>query len=411
MKKLSNYLTILLFLGFIFGIGAYIQFSEKEDISFYENRTLAKSPEVSVDKLVDGTFTKEYETYITDHFAAKDSWIKGYIQYQRLTGQTFIEDYYISKSDDWIYPKPATAIDYDSLDRTVANMEGLADYTKQHNMELFLFSLPNRFLILNPDYPSFVTQGYEYEQKEYYMDGLSTVENLHVKDVAEDFKANFTEDELKSLYYQTDHHWNVEGAFEAYKVIYKTLQEESQNFDEPPLEEETFSKQCYNNNDFLGSYNRQLYQLVETKDAICSMMPSNVDYDSWEVYKGAISDETKTIWSNIYGSGLGKENEYHVTDYAGIFTADYKELTIINPAKEAEGTKALFIKDSYSNPMSFWLPEHFYQTTFYDLRYNSDRTLYEYLDNNDFDMIVFLYNDTTVHPVMYDFNLEESAEQ
>ncbi|MDN4492171.1 DHHW family protein [Ureibacillus aquaedulcis] len=410
MKKLSNYLTILLFIGFIIGVGAYIQLSEKEDISFYENRTLAKNPEVSVEKFVDGSYTKEYETYITDHFAAKDTWIKGYIQWQRLTNQTFIQDYYISKEDNWIYPKPASYVDYAGLDKTVANMEGLAEYTDQHNMELFLFSLPNRYLILDPDYPSFITHGYEYEQKEYYLDGLSKVDNLHLKDVAQDFRNNFTEEEVKELYYQTDHHWNVDGAFEGYKVIYNTLNEQSEYFNEPSLDKEAFSKKCYDNNNFIGSYNRQLYQLVKTEDAICSMIPSNVDFNTWEVYKGGISEETKTIWSNIYGSDLEKENEHNVTDYAGIFTADYKELTVINPAKEKEGIKALFIKDSYANPMTFWLPEHFYQTTFYDMRYNNNRSLYEYLENNEFDMIVFLYNDTTVNSVMYDFSLEEKTE-
>jgi len=407
MKKFGNYLLTILLLCFIFGIGVYMQLSEKEEISFYENRALAKSPEVSLANVLDGTFTKEYETFFTDHFYEKGEWVKGYIQWQRLTGQTFIQDYYIS-NDDWIYPKPVQYTSFDNIDKTVANLKELADYTNEKDMELFLFSLPNRYLILDPVYPPHVTNGLEYKNKEYYLNELSKVEDIQVVDVAQQFREKFTHDELKDLYYQTDHHWNADGAFEGYKTIYNTLNEQSEVFNEPKLNEESFNKSCYNNQNFIGSYNRQLYELIDTKDIVCTMMPTDFDFNNLQVYRGAITKENEVDWKNIYGKDLTKD--LRVIDYAGIFTSDFKEINIINPEKKDDGSKVLFIKDSYANPMSFWLSQHFYQSTFYDMRYNSDRTLYEYLDQNEFDMIVFLYNDTTIMPQMYDFNLEEKVE-
>lgn len=405
MKKFGNYLLTILFLCFIFGIGTYMLISDKEEVSFYENRTLAKSPELAFSKVMDGTYTKEYETFVTDHFFKKGEWVKGYIQWQRLTGQTFVQDYYIS-DDEWIYPKPVQYTAYSNIDKTIANVRELSEYTKERDMELFLFSLPNRYLILDPEYPSHVTSGLEYKNKEYYLSELSKLEDIHVVDIAQSFREQFTEEELKDLYYQTDHHWNAEGAFEGYKTIYNTLNEHSEVFDEPAFNEDNFEKACYKDQNFIGSYNRQLYELIETDDSVCTIMPTNFDFNNVKVYRGAVTNENQVAdWQNIYGKDL--EKDLRVIDYAGIFTTDFKELTIVNPKKEKEGTKVLFIKDSYANPMSFWLSQHFYQTTFFDIRHNQDRTLYDYLENNDFDMIAFLYNDTTIFPQMYDFRLEE----
>lgn len=407
MKKIGNYLLTILFLGFIFGIGVYMQLSEKEEISFYENRALAESPDLTLKKVVDGSYTEEYETYFTDHFFAKGDWVKGYIQWQRLTGQTFIQDYYISE-DEWIYPKPVQYASFNNIDKSVANLKELTDYTKENGIELFYFSLPNRYLILDPVYPSHVLSGLEQKNKEYFLNEVSSVEDLHVVDVAQNFRDSFTQEELKELYYQTDHHWNVDGAFEGYKAIYNVLNEQSNVFEEPAFNKENFAKACYDNNQFIGSYNRQLYELIETKDSVCTMMPTKFDFNTLDVYRGVITKENKIEdWQNVYGSDL--EKDQRVIDYAGMFTGDFKELSIINPQKKEEGTRVLFIKDSYANPMSFWLTQHFYQTTFYDMRYNKDRTLYEYLEKNDFDMIAFLYNDTTLLTPMYDFNLEEAT--
>lgn len=403
MKKLGNYLLTILFIAFIFGIGAYMQFSEKEEISFYENRTLAKSPELSFDKVMDASFTKDYETYFTDHFYEKGEWVKGYIQWQRLTGQTFIQDYFID-DEDWIFPKPGT---YKNVNKTVEYMNELAEYTREKNIELMLFSLPNRFLILDPEYPSHVTSGVEYVNKRYFLNQLSKIEGLRVFDVAQVFRDQFTHDELKDLYYQTDHHWNADGAFEGYKAVYNILNEQSMNFNEPPFNEEQFEKACYEDEHFIGSYNRQLYELIETDDAVCTIMPTNFDFNNVQVYKGPIEQQFQVPWTDIYGTGLNKNQR--VIDYGGIFTNDYREFSIVNPAKVDEGTKVLFIKDSYANPMTFWLSQHFYQTTFYDIRHNQDRSLYQYLDENEFDMVAFLYNDTTVFPRMFNFNMEPDS--
>ena len=47
-----------------------------EEFSEQENRYLAKLPTFRIEKLLDGTYQEELDTYINDHFVFIKAWIK-----------------------------------------------------------------------------------------------------------------------------------------------------------------------------------------------------------------------------------------------------------------------------------------------------------------------------------------------
>ena len=47
-----------------------------EEFSEQENRYLAKLPTFRIEKLLDGTYQEELDTYINDHFVFRNVWIK-----------------------------------------------------------------------------------------------------------------------------------------------------------------------------------------------------------------------------------------------------------------------------------------------------------------------------------------------
>lgn len=49
---------------------------KSEEFSEQENRYLAKLPKFTFEKLVNGTYQKEMDTYINDHFIFRNAWIK-----------------------------------------------------------------------------------------------------------------------------------------------------------------------------------------------------------------------------------------------------------------------------------------------------------------------------------------------
>ena len=69
----------MFFIGFmlIWGILIILNFAIKnESFSEKENRYLAKLPNFTFEKLVDGTYQEEMDTYINDHFVFRNGWIK-----------------------------------------------------------------------------------------------------------------------------------------------------------------------------------------------------------------------------------------------------------------------------------------------------------------------------------------------
>ena len=93
--------------------------------------------------------------------------------------------------------------------------------------------------------------------------------------------------------------------------------------------------------------------------------------------------------------------------YSGIFIGDYRELNIINPnlipSKKRISRKRFLYKSffSYYQRISIKRP-------FFDLCYNTDRSLTSFIEENDFDAVFLMDNGTTIYDVMYDFDFSLS---
>ena len=72
MAKKRDILLTVLFCGFIGAMAVLTAFLPKQEVSVNEKRTLAKFPEFSVQKLFNGKWEKDFETYISDHFFARN---------------------------------------------------------------------------------------------------------------------------------------------------------------------------------------------------------------------------------------------------------------------------------------------------------------------------------------------------
>jgi hypothetical protein len=408
MKTISNVVLSVCFLAFVFGMAVKMEYTPDKKESYYENRVLASEPEVKIEKLANGTFAKEYESYFTDQFINRDEWIKMYLNWQKMTDQTYIYKYLIT-DDRWVFPQPVSEFAKSSYDKTIASMKDLNKYTAERGIELFYFSLPDRKNIFEIPYPSYTEPNLAETNKNYVLSNLPK-EPMHVVDVSETFKKKFDQNELKNLFYVTDHHWNMAGAFEGYKVIRNNLAEKSSNFSDDELDEKQYAMKCFDDKKFMGGYNKQLYGMIDLdRENICHVESKEYDISSFDVYTGPIAKETKTDWKKVYGKALYEEPK--LVDYPGVYTGDWRELNIINPAKKEEGKRVLILKDSYANPLTQLISQHYYQTTFYDMRYNMDRSLYEFLDKNEYDTIIFLYNNANMFSLMYDFDLSEKEER
>jgi hypothetical protein len=293
-----------------------------------------------------------------------------------------------------------------SIKQSTNRLKKLNQFTKDNNVDLYFFFLPDRKLTIDIDYPSWIVNLGQ-ENKALFASELPK-DHLQYVDVAAEWKKKYTQQDYRKFYFMTDHHWNIFGALAGYQVIHNRFNDNLDGFNGTPFTKNNYEKSCITDKTFMGSYNKQLYGMVDpSNEKMCYFYPKNTDIASWKVYRGAPSSQNEVSLSSIYGRA--KNSPSNIVDYGQVYSTDLREITIINPAKAKGHTKALFIKDSYGNPLLPLLANDFYQTTFYDVRYNGDRNLYDYIKENHFDVVTFLYNDSTIFSAMYQFKPGDKA--
>ena len=85
-SRTGRYVPAFVFLIFIFGMAVWFLFNQKSDYSSSEKRYLQQFPEVTVDKVLDGTFGTEFESYFADQFPARSFWVGLNAYYSLDTG-------------------------------------------------------------------------------------------------------------------------------------------------------------------------------------------------------------------------------------------------------------------------------------------------------------------------------------
>ncbi|SEH44318.1 DHHW protein [Halobacillus karajensis] len=396
MKKLTNLFISISFIGFIIGIGIFAGVTPAKETSYIENRSLAPPPSLEKGKFVNGGFMEDFESFFTDQFPLRDTWLKAYLNTQEALGKTFLLGYYVSE-ENWITKEPDHSFPADALTDGAEKVTSLHHTLKEKGIELYYINTPHKVSNMQFLLPDYIERGSYDRVRHHFLTSLN--KNIPKLDMVDLFNETFTHKEMKELFYKTDHHWNAQGAFHGYTWISEWLDSERDSFTLQPdrLNKDHFQKQCLPGKDFVGSYNRQLYLSVETKEKKCAYFPTNHSYEDFVVEaNGKVVD-----YESVFGRAF-HTNEKRVY-YSTLYTKDLRELKITNPALKGQGEKALVIKDSYANALSFLLAEQFYETTYYDPRYNKDRALIDYIENHDFDLVILMYNDPASDGAIYEF--------
>ena len=167
MNRRGKQLLTTLFLIYIFIIGIYMAVSPKYEISDVENRTLAQRPELTKKGIVDGSYMEDFEKFFTDQFPGRNVWLHAYVQYERLTNQTFIYDYYIT-DDHWIMPRPVKEVPKDEIDISTGNLNKLGKKMKERGIEFYYFMIPSKANMMQFLYPYYIREGAADEKNRTY---------------------------------------------------------------------------------------------------------------------------------------------------------------------------------------------------------------------------------------------------
>lgn len=405
MKNFTNRILITGFLAIIFGMCIWtgkIIYWDKKSFSDFENRELALNPVLTIDTIKSGKYFKDTELHFTDHIAARDRFIETYTKLQLKFNRTFVNNNYVA--DDGFILSAPTKIDMrDQIKHSVNELENLQ--TQFPKTEFYFLLAPSKLTAFSYKYPPYVDRGYDQKHRDYFVQELQKI-NFPIIDVLPAFQKEFTHEQLEDLYFKTDHHWNMKGAFYAYEQTMNHITNESKIFKGNAVNRDDYKITTEKpNGQFIGSWNKQLYNLIETPETISYVqLKQNPNmWDNYTVYLGPKSEESMQMpMKEFFAADKNKLSP----DYSSVYQTDYAQINILNPDAKNK-LHAVIIKDSYADATYPLFAQEFEQTTFIDPRFAASKNVKQDLEKLNADIVLFLYNDTSTNKEMYQFENKE----
>lgn len=396
--KFGQYILFIGFLLIIFTFGTLSFFEKDRKLSDLENRNLAQKPVKDPKLIWSGKYFKQYESYFSDQFFGRDKWVEQYTKLQMNITPVYVNGYHVTKNHT-ILQQPTTVFPKEEIEWVGNSVNELGSYLKKRGTKFYFFSLPSKTNVFSDFLPSYAPKSHMKENANYLLSQLHP-NVVTAVNMQEEYK-KYNDETIRSYYYKTDHHWTIKGAFPAYQLIMKTIEK-----DFPTISRdygyENYKYMKLDGFDFMGTWNKQLARQIDISGEVVDYYePKQYSFEDYIIYQQG-NKKSRIAASEIYGKA--KKRGKKEINYEDIYTKNYREYTIENP-KSTNDLKVLLVKDSYMNAITLHMAHHFKETTVYDVRFNNDRSLYDYLQTHQFDMVILGYNDTYVSvKKMYDFS-------
>lgn len=315
----------------------------------YENRYLAQAPAISTKAIASGRFTKDFDEYISDQFLLRDAWIRLKTMSDTvLFGSRTVNDVYLAEDGYLINRYTEKDIDFKQIEK---NKNYLTEFQMKYDGDILL--IPTASEVLTDKLPPFANGLPQESLLQSIPQTLPTGKLL---------AAHRDED----LYYRTDHHWTLLGAYYIYAAYVKNPM---------PYEPITVSS------NFQGTTYKKinLHTAYDSIQVPLSESSYLVNYDQ--------QTETNTLYSEKALSG-SDQYSYYLDGNHGL-----TEITNLTPAaaNDSGQESLLIIKDSFANTFATLAANNYRKVYLIDLRYYNG-SLSSFIRENSPQNILFLYN-------------------
>jgi len=367
---MRNKILTISFLAFIcvFAFGSVI--AKDRDFSDMENRNLTKFPEITGESIVNGEFTKNFEKYMSDQIIFKDFLVKLKVTENLALNQKYINGVYFA--EDMLiqdYQNP-----YNQLGTNVSYVNEFAEANSDLNCTWLL--IPNACYVYEDRLPSYASC---YDQSEVlaYIYG-SVSDEIAVTDCFDELMAN--KDEY--IYYKTDHHWTMQGAYIGYESYCEFVGIED-------------SSEFANNTDFDLS---DVYDIEVASDEFYGTLYSNAPTFSAEPDEVLFYHNPDGEYNVEYlDEGWTSDSLYNYENleikdkYTTYLDGNHSIIKITSNAVSEDNGKLLVVKDSYAHSFLPLLADNYSEIIVVDLRYYHD-SVSKLAKENGIENVLFINN-------------------
>ena len=353
MTKIKNFLITLIFVLVIGGFTVAHYILPDKDISSWERRKLQQMPEITSSSLWNGSFMRDFETYLTDQFPLRDSF--------RTLKARFHFDVLGQKDNNGVYIKDSSA---SKLDRKISK-------TSVNNFAKKINTLYNSYLNktdckvyfgIIPDKNLYLTEGTDYPH--YDFEELVSLTKNALPESLE--WLDFTRLLSSSSFYNTDSHWKQEEIVPVANYIRKKL----------GLKAVSGLKQN-DLGEFYGVYYGQSALPLEADRLIYL---TNDDIDGATVKSVEKEGETKVYDLNKLDS----------LDKYDVFLSGAVSIIEITNPKGAKDKELIIFRDSFTSSLAPLLIPGYSKVTLVDTRYIPSQSVGNYVSFDSQD-VIFLY--------------------
>ena len=199
---------IVLFLVLI--VNVIVPDKEKSEL---ENRTLESRPRFNLTTVLSGDFMEQWEKYLSDQFAGRNTWRRVKVGLDRLGGAKMENNIYIGKGGQLM--ENIEVPDEDQLD---ANMTAIQNFAQTYeDIPVTMMLVPDAACILTDRLPAFAEV--EDQRQMFSMAERKLGDSVNWIDTVSILNKHKSE----KLYYKTDHHWTTQGAFYVFQDAAQTF--------------------------------------------------------------------------------------------------------------------------------------------------------------------------------------------
>lgn len=335
------------------------------DVSFseHENRRLQSLPEFSIESFMNNKYMYKLEDYLNEQFPYRLSFMKLRTMIYSGLNIKYINRVYLAEDDYLIMDSN----DCNKCNNIVNSINAFYDKLDD-NVNVSLMIVPDAIAIYSDKLPKNVTPFNQIEAINYVYENVDLGHEISVYDIFMENKDKY------QLYYKTDHHYTLYGAYLAY-VEY-----------------------CKNNN--IDYKNLEEYKIEKVSDTFSGILESRIVhyrniYDTIEIVNKDIDVSVYYPYNNFKRNSLYNFNNLAKKNKYRLFLDGNHSLIIINREDIINDSKLLIIKDSYANSMIPFLVDNYSEMHIIDLRPYDGMRISDYIKENKIDEVLILYNFNT----------------
>ena len=371
-KRYCIFITAL-FCAFIGVFLAANAITPDRTFSEMENRNLEQRPEVDLgtpEKLFkdgnffNGQFMRDFETYTTDQFVGRDTWIALKSSTERLLGKKENNDVYFADNDTLI-----TRFDQPDAQRVTDNLNYVNNFVENVDIPVIFSLIPTQACIWADRLPEGAPNA---SQTDLLTQAQGAVTGAAWADLYTPLMAHKDE----GIFYRTDHHWTSLGAYYGYVGLAEAL-----GYEPVPLSD---YEETVRSTEFYGT--------VFSSSGVRWVKP-----DTITTY---VPEDGITVVSHTYdnsGNPVEEPRELYVESFLSVkdkysmFLGGNQSLGVVKNENNPDGPKLMIIRDSYADSLVPFLTAHYSEIHLLDPRYYH-LSFADYAEQNGIDQALVLYS-------------------